>query len=38
MAYLGQQDAKLPWVPNDLVRLDQVRDYPTESRRCRPRT
>jgi hypothetical protein len=31
MVYLGQQDAKLPWVPNDIVRRDQVRDYPRSS-------
>jgi NTE family protein len=30
MVYLGQQDAKLPWVPSDLVRRDQVRNYPTD--------
>jgi NTE family protein len=30
MVYLGQQDAKLPWAPDDLVRRDQARDYPTD--------
>lgn len=30
MIYLGQQDANLPWAPADLVRRDQVRDYPTD--------
>jgi NTE family protein len=30
MVYLGQQDAKLPWAPSDLVRRDQVRNYPTD--------
>lgn len=30
MIYLGQQDAKLPWAPADLVRRDQVSDYPTD--------
>ena len=30
MIYLGQQDAKLPWAPADLVRRDQVRAYPTD--------
>ncbi len=30
MVYLGQQDAKLPWAPDDLVQRDQVRDYPTD--------
>jgi NTE family protein len=30
MIYLGQQDAKLPWKPSDLVRRDEVRDYPTD--------
>lgn len=30
MVYLGQQDAKLPWVPGDFVRRDEVLDYPTD--------
>lgn len=30
MVYLGQQDSKLPWQPADLVRREQVRDYPTD--------
>jgi NTE family protein len=30
MVYLGQQDEKLPWAPDDLVRRDQVRGYPTD--------
>lgn len=30
MIYLGQQDAKLPWRPVDLVRRDEVRGYPTD--------
>lgn len=30
MIYLGQQDAKLPWAPSDLVPRDRVRDYPTD--------
>lgn len=30
MVYLGQQDARLPWAPGDLVRRDEVRDYPTD--------
>jgi len=30
MVYLGQQDVRLPWIPTDLVRRDQVRDYPTD--------
>lgn len=30
MMYLGQQDKNLPWAPADLVRRDQVRDYPTD--------
>ena len=30
MVYLGQQDAKLPWAPSDLVRRDEVRNYPTD--------
>ena len=30
MVYLGQQDAKLPWAPADLVLRDQVREYPTD--------
>jgi NTE family protein len=30
MVYLGQQDQQLPFVPADLVRRDQVRDYPTD--------
>ena len=30
MVYLGQQDDKLPWTPSDLVRRDQVRNYPTD--------
>ncbi|MFG1352356.1 patatin-like phospholipase family protein [Xanthobacter autotrophicus] len=30
MVYLGQQDDRLPWVPPDLVRREQVKDYPTD--------
>lgn len=30
MIYLGQQDHKLPSAPPDLVRRDEVRDYPTD--------
>jgi NTE family protein len=30
LIYLGQQDAKLPWRPGDLVRRDEVRGYPTD--------
>lgn len=30
MIYLGQQDAKLPWAPSELVRRDEVKDYPTD--------
>ncbi len=30
MIYLGQQDNKLPSLPADLVRRDQVKDYPTD--------
>lgn len=30
LIYLGQQDAKLPWRPSDLVRRDEVRHYPTD--------
>jgi NTE family protein len=30
MIYLGQQDNRLPWIPPDLVRRHQVKDYPTD--------
>ncbi len=30
MVYLGQQDKKLPWAPNDLVSRERVRNYPTD--------
>lgn len=30
MIYLGQQDNRLPWHPPDLVRREQVKDYPTD--------
>jgi NTE family protein len=30
LIYLGQQDAKLPWRPSDLVLRGEVRDYPTD--------
>lgn len=30
MIYLGQQDNRLPWIPPDLVRREQVKDYPTD--------
>jgi predicted acylesterase/phospholipase RssA len=30
MPYLGQQDASLPWLPADLVRREEVADYPTD--------
>ena len=30
MVYLGQQDNRLPWSPPDLVRREQVSDYPTD--------
>ena len=30
MVYLGQQDTKLPWIPSDLIRRDEVRHYPTD--------
>lgn len=30
MVYLGQQDDRLPWAPPDLVRREQVKDYPTD--------
>jgi NTE family protein len=30
MPYLGQQDATLPWQPADLVRREDVADYPTD--------
>lgn len=30
MVYLGQQDNRLPWAPSDLVRREQVKDYPTD--------
>jgi NTE family protein len=28
--YLGQQDHELPWLPPDLVRREEVADYPTD--------
>ena len=30
LAYLGQRDSKLPWVPPELPKRDDVRDYPTD--------
>lgn len=30
MVYLGQQDTKLPWAPSDLIRRDEVKNYPTD--------
>ncbi|MGY4748874.1 patatin-like phospholipase family protein [Pannonibacter sp. Q-1] len=30
MVYLGQQDSRLPTVPADLVRREEVKDYPTD--------
>ena len=30
LSYLGQQDSKLPWVPPDLPKRAEVRDYPTD--------
>ena len=30
MVYLGQQDNRLPWSPPDLVRREEVSDYPTD--------
>lgn len=30
MIYLGQQDNRLPWIPPDFVRREQVKDYPTD--------
>lgn len=30
MIYLGQQDDRLPWTPDDLVHREQVRNYPTD--------
>lgn len=30
MVYLGQQDNRLPWSQPDLVRREQVSDYPTD--------
>ncbi|MGZ2452725.1 putative acylesterase/phospholipase RssA [Rhizobium ruizarguesonis] len=30
MIYLGQQDNRLPWHPPDLVRREQVKDYPAD--------
>ena len=29
LCYLGQQDEKLPWIPANLPKLEEVRDYPT---------
>ena len=29
LSYLGQDDSKLPWVPPELPKLAEVRDYPT---------
>lgn len=30
MVYLGQQDDRLPWAPPDLVRREEVSNYPTD--------
>ena len=30
LSYLGQQDDRLPYLPSDLIRLDDVRKYPTD--------
>ena len=30
LAYLGQMDSALPYIPPDLVRREQVKDYPTD--------
>lgn len=30
MVYLGQQDNRLPRLPSDLIRREQVKDYPTD--------
>ena len=30
LCYLGQQDNALPWVPAELPKRDEVRDYPTD--------
>jgi len=30
LAYLGQMDRALPYIPPDLVRREQVKDYPTD--------
>jgi NTE family protein len=37
LIYLGQNDASLPILPPDLVRRDQVRNYPTDFARMNPR-